>query len=72
MLDALLLALAEASQEFVAGVWVEIDLFDLGQLPLFGQWTHGNREFNKCEFKRLEDVFIVVDCFVEPEKKSWI
>lgn len=56
MLDTLLLALAKASQELVAGVWVKIDLFDLGQLPLFRQWAHGNRKQNEYESQRLERV----------------
>jgi hypothetical protein len=50
MLDTLLLALPESSQEFFAGGWVETDFFDLLDLEglaTFEGWTHGVKKVSE-------------------------
>jgi hypothetical protein len=43
MLNALLLALAEPSQPFLSGFWVEIDFFGLGDLAAFDGGAHSDK-----------------------------
>jgi hypothetical protein len=43
MLNALLFALAESSQPFLTGLWVEIDFFGFGDLAALNRGAHNGK-----------------------------